>query len=64
MKKVLGIILVLFVFFFVTSPAAGQFGPAEPMAKGGKFSLGMGYFFDQRKWEPDKEVPFDKVKSR
>jgi len=64
MKKVLGIILVLFVFFFVSSAAAGQFGPAEPMAKQGKFSLGIGYFFDQREWEPDKEVPFGEGKSR
>jgi hypothetical protein len=64
MKKCFGIILMLFVFSIASSAAAGQFGPAEPIAKGGKFSLGTGYFFDQRKWEPDKEVSFDEGKSR
>lgn len=64
MKQFFGMILMLFLFFVASSAVAGQFGPAEPIAKGGKFSLGMGYFFDQKKWEPDKELSFDEGKSR
>lgn len=64
MKQFSGIILVFMVFFFVSSATAGQFGPAEPMAKRGGLSLGMGYFFDQKEWEPDNQVLFGEVKSR
>lgn len=31
--------------------SAGQFGPTEPTANPGKFSLGVGYFWEDTKWD-------------
>ncbi|MDW8003032.1 MAG: hypothetical protein RMJ39_10315 [Deltaproteobacteria bacterium] len=63
MKRFLVVFLVL-----VSLPVwAGEFGPLEPSAKEGKFSLGVGYFYEQLKWEAatlfeEKTEPF-KTKS-
>jgi hypothetical protein len=41
------IVTLLAVLFIVSAASAGQFGPPEPMADTGKFSFGLGYWFDQ-----------------
>ena len=52
MKKVLfSSLLLLFVTYGIAS--AGMFGPTEPAAQPGKFSLGVGYFFDDTRWKTD-----------
>jgi hypothetical protein len=45
MKSLIGAVLAVMVIVSVAS--AGQFGPPEPMAAPGKFSLGLGHWFDQ-----------------
>lgn len=40
---------VLFVICVVGISSAGQFGPAEPAAKEGKPSIGIGYFYSETK---------------
>jgi hypothetical protein len=50
MKKV--IFTTLFLFFFMAGfTSAGQFGPTEPTAAQGKFSLGVGYFWEDTKFD-------------
>ena len=52
MKKVLiSSFLLLFVSYGIAS--AGMFGPTEPTAQPCKFSLGVGYFWDDTKWKAD-----------
>jgi hypothetical protein len=52
MKKVLlSSLLLLFVTYGIAS--AGMFGPTEPAAQPGKFSLGVGYFWEDTKWKTD-----------
>ncbi|MBP1749711.1 MAG: putative exported protein [Deltaproteobacteria bacterium] len=42
----------LVLFLVMTGLAsAGQFGPTEPTANPGKFSLGVGYFWEDTKWD-------------
>jgi hypothetical protein len=43
------IAFVLMTLFIVSAASAGQFGPPEPMADTGKFSLGLGYWLDRTK---------------
>ncbi len=50
-KAVFGFGLLLFVCAVCGVAAAGQFGPTEPTANPGSFSLGVGYFYDNTKWE-------------
>jgi hypothetical protein len=51
-KKWLFGIGLLVLFFVISGPAsAGQFGPTELTAQAGKFSFGVGYFFEDTKWE-------------
>ncbi|HVN22864.1 MAG TPA: hypothetical protein VMT71_02755, partial [Syntrophorhabdales bacterium] len=45
MKSIIGAILA--VMIIVSAASAGEFGPPEPTAAPGKFSLGVGYWFDQ-----------------
>ena len=45
MKSFIGSILAVIVIVSVAS--AGEFGPPEPTAAPGKFSVGAGYWFDQ-----------------
>lgn len=49
-RAVFGFALSLLVFAVFGVAAAGQFGPTEPTAKPGSFSLGAGYFYDDTKW--------------
>ncbi|MCX5803025.1 MAG: hypothetical protein NTU69_05755 [Proteobacteria bacterium] len=51
MKKLTGIIVTLIFIVFATSVYAGQFGPLEPYAKEGSFSFGVGYFYEDTKWD-------------
>ncbi len=44
-------IAVLVIFSICNVASAGQFGPTEPTANQGKFSLGMGYSFEETKYE-------------
>jgi len=52
MKKSIFVVL-LSILFFATTAFAGQFGPAEPSAKEGKFSVGAGYFYSTGKCKSD-----------
>ena len=45
MKSSIGVIFA--VLFIVSVASAGQFGPAEPMADPGRFSLGIGRWLDR-----------------
>ena len=50
MKRIIfsGFILLFVMCGFAS---AGMFGPTEPAADPGKFSLGVGYFWDDTKWK-------------
>ncbi|MBI2628179.1 MAG: hypothetical protein HYW71_01935 [Candidatus Niyogibacteria bacterium] len=54
MNRMKLIMIMFLVFFAVTINTAhsGQFGAPEPVAKEGKFSLGVGYFYFSDKWTP------------
>jgi hypothetical protein len=48
------IIFISFLLLFVVMcgiASAGMFGPTEPTAAPGKYSLGAGYFYDYTKWK-------------
>jgi len=51
MKKLTGTIVTLTLIIFATSVYAGQFGPLETYAKEGGFSFGVGYFYEDTKWD-------------
>jgi len=51
MKSIIGAILA--VMIIVSAASAGEFGPPEPTAAPGKFSLGVGYWFDQSNMKLD-----------
>lgn len=42
-------LLITLVLFATSISSAGQFGPAEPTAKEGKTSIGIGYFYSETK---------------
>ena len=48
MRNVLAVFLIT-VLFAGTASAAGMFGPPEPLADPGKFSLDAGYMLDKTK---------------
>lgn len=50
-KGLFGIVLLVFFFVMTGLASAGQFGPTEPTANPGKFSLGIGYFWEDTKWK-------------
>lgn len=50
-KGCLGIGLLAFFLVMTGLASAGQFGPTEPTANPGKFSLGIGYFWEDTKWD-------------
>ncbi len=49
MKTLSYLLSVVLVLFTVNVSFAGQFGPAEPTAKEGKPSIGVGYFYSESK---------------
>jgi hypothetical protein len=50
------LILACALLLFSIPAFAGHFGPAEPLAKPGNFSLGTGIFFYSAEWEDDVDV--------
>jgi hypothetical protein len=63
MIKMWVLILSLILCMSISSIAfAGDFGPIEPNAKPGTFSVGVGYFYHTSKWEPDKSEHFTDTK--
>ncbi|MHB8111662.1 MAG: hypothetical protein ACYDHW_16690 [Syntrophorhabdaceae bacterium] len=46
-----GISLLVMFLVMAGLASAGQFGPTEPTANPGKFSLGVGYFWEDTKWD-------------
>ena len=53
MKSIIATVLA--VLFIVSAVSAGQFGPPEPMADIGKFSLGLGHWLDRTKMKQDDD---------
>lgn len=50
-KGLFGISLLVMFLVMAGLASAGQFGPTEPTANPGKFSLGVGYFWEDTKWD-------------
>jgi hypothetical protein len=63
MRKTWVLILSLIICMSISSIAyAGDFGPPEPTAKPGALSVGVGYFYQTSKWEPDHFAHFTDTK--
>ena len=52
-KGLFGIGLVVLFLVMTGLASAGQFGPTEPTANPGKFSFGVGYFWEDTKFDMD-----------
>jgi hypothetical protein len=52
------IVAVLLLFVSTGIAAAGEFGPPEPLAKPGKFAVGIGYSASSEKLKPEDETGF------
>jgi hypothetical protein len=50
--RIVTVVALIFCALIGTSNA-GQFGPLDSTAEAGKFTLGVGYFFEDTKWKAD-----------
>lgn len=54
--------IVLSILIISSTAWAGQFGAPEPVAKDGRGSMGIGYFYFQNEMKPDDSVNFKETK--
>lgn len=60
--KASAVLLAIIVLFVGGAAYAGQFGPVDPAAKEGQFSVGIGAMHKQAKWEPNDDDFFEDSK--